>query len=586
MSTPAAGESHGLKNNDRVLPRFCIDVNYKEGYLAQRMEMIDLQKSYTNSIDESFRFRNAGPDNTYNFHTRIYSEGGWSRGGDLQFGYFLGRNRRIGIGTGVSYFSRTDSVVIANFIVQYQSNDFTSERNIFRQHIATPRSFSEQWTTTNINIPLVLKFKHQFRKSAFGINADAGGILGIYNETKYRTNAAFNYQAIYSLAPGSDGGQFVYDDAPNPVGSDHWFITESKYTPAEMDALRTQGYNVGMEQSPGTPSGKTSYTELSYGYIGQFSFTYQLNYRITFNLGGYYMYQMFQNTGNENYRITDKVGSYNSLIDGVKRNDVQSYGGTVGFRFFIGKPRDVDGDGIPDSKDDCWDKFGPEKYGGCPDTDDDGIVDRDDDCDTEPGEDCTNGCPDRDNDCVVDTKDQCPDEAGSLAMNGCPDRDNDGVADKDDECPDVPGDKKYAGCKKEDIVKELAVEQSKTTDYVHPHVVLETDVMYFKFGEATMEDSSLEVLDNAVEQLNKNPEVIIFISGYTDDIGSYGTNMKLSFARAETVSNYLVNKGIGRERIILGGYGKSNPAAENTTPENRAKNRRIEMKLLLPIENK
>jgi outer membrane protein OmpA-like peptidoglycan-associated protein len=58
----------------------------------------------------------------------------------------------------------------------------------------------------------------------------------------------------------------------------------------------------------------------------------------------------------------------------------------------------------------------------------------------------------------------------------------------------------------------------------------------------------------------------------------------LSLSRAEAVKKYLMDKGISKSNILLAGYGKQYPIVENNNDANRAKNRRIEMKLLLPVE--
>jgi outer membrane protein OmpA-like peptidoglycan-associated protein len=62
--------------------------------------------------------------------------------------------------------------------------------------------------------------------------------------------------------------------------------------------------------------------------------------------------------------------------------------------------------------------------------------------------------------------------------------------------------------------------------------------------------------------------------------------MRLSFARAKVVKDYLVSHGIDANRILTAGYGKEEPLVDNKTPMNRAINRRTELKLLLPLKKK
>ena len=125
-----------------------------------------------------------------------------------------------------------------------------------------------------------------------------------------------------------------------------------------------------------------------------------------------------------------------------------SFMGTILFLYFSNVYEDTDGDGVPDSKDNCTDTFGPAENDGCPwpDEDNDGVIDKDDKCPSFKGPTETNGCPDIDKDGVIDRDDICPTENGPSVTKGCPDRDEDGVADKDDACKDKFGDISNNGC--------------------------------------------------------------------------------------------------------------------------------------------
>ena len=70
--------------------------------------------------------------------------------------------------------------------------------------------------------------------------------------------------------------------------------------------------------------------------------------------------------------------------------------------------------------------------------------------------------------------------------------------------------------------------------------------------------------------------MLVEIRGYTDATGSRSYNMRLSQRRAESVKNWLVEKGIDASRITAIGYGPDNPIDSNDTPEGRERNRRIE----------
>ena len=72
----------------------------------------------------------------------------------------------------------------------------------------------------------------------------------------------------------------------------------------------------------------------------------------------------------------------------------------------------------------------------------------------------------------------------------------------------------------------------------------------------------------------------IKITGYTDSTGSADYNKKLSLRRAETVRDYLISLGVDRNKLEVGGAGETNPIADNSTNEGRAKNRRVEVEVI------
>jgi outer membrane protein OmpA-like peptidoglycan-associated protein/tetratricopeptide (TPR) repeat protein len=105
----------------------------------------------------------------------------------------------------------------------------------------------------------------------------------------------------------------------------------------------------------------------------------------------------------------------------------------------------------------------------------------------------------------------------------------------------------------------------------------------FETGKSDLLSESLVELEKLVRLMNDNPAIIIQISGHTDSIGKAADNIALSTARAQSVVNYLIKKGIASARLKPIGYGSSQPIADNHTPEGRALNRRTE---LLVISNK
>ncbi|MFH0992233.1 MAG: OmpA family protein [bacterium] len=104
------------------------------------------------------------------------------------------------------------------------------------------------------------------------------------------------------------------------------------------------------------------------------------------------------------------------------------------------------------------------------------------------------------------------------------------------------------------------------------------ETIYFKSGSAYLNAAELAKLKKAVETLKENTGIKLELSGHTDSIGKLGLNMRLSKARAASVKEYLVKKGVKENRLESKGCGPENPVSGNNTPEGREKNRRVEIK--------
>jgi outer membrane protein OmpA-like peptidoglycan-associated protein len=98
----------------------------------------------------------------------------------------------------------------------------------------------------------------------------------------------------------------------------------------------------------------------------------------------------------------------------------------------------------------------------------------------------------------------------------------------------------------------------------------------FATGKADITPESEEVLNEVLSTLNVYPDMEVEVRGYTDNTGSRSTNMRLSQRRADSVRDWLIERGIDPTRITAKGFGPENPIAPNNTPDGRAKNRRIE----------
>ena len=104
--------------------------------------------------------------------------------------------------------------------------------------------------------------------------------------------------------------------------------------------------------------------------------------------------------------------------------------------------------------------------------------------------------------------------------------------------------------------------------------------IFFEFDKSTLLQQSFFELMKLMALLDNYPNMCIQISGHTDAKGSDAYNQRLSENRAKAVVDYLVSKGVDGKRLQYKGYGKSMPLETNDTEEGRAKNRRVEFKII------
>jgi outer membrane protein OmpA-like peptidoglycan-associated protein len=265
--------------------------------------------------------------------------------------------------------------------------------------------------------------------------------------------------------------------------------------------------------------------------------------------------------------ISIKFGGTDTDGDGIYDKD-DACPEVAGLEAFNGCP-DSDGDGIEDAKDSCPNEAGPKELNGCPDSDGDGVADKDDACPSTPGLASLAGCPDADGDGVADKDDACPNEAGPAANKGCPwpDTDGDGVLDKDDQCPEVAGTVANNGCP--EVTEEV---QKQLNDYAR--------TILFDTGKSSIKAESTSVMVDIIQILNEYPNAKFTVEGHTDSVGSESTNQKLSESRANSVRDFLIDKGIAADRLTAIGYGEAKPIATNNTRAGRAQNRRVEINLV------
>jgi OmpA-OmpF porin, OOP family len=258
--------------------------------------------------------------------------------------------------------------------------------------------------------------------------------------------------------------------------------------------------------------------------------------------------------GAPDFRILGSIGTYANLLDFKAKSPERKVAITPDVDDY---DRDTDGDGYPDSVD------------GCPTEKEDGKP-------PQPSDGCP-GNSDRDGDGIPDVDDQCPDKAedkdGVQDTDGCPedDADSDGIPDVQDKCPTEPG-KRSPIAEKFGCPSLIEMGGDGTVQLLKP--------IEFETGRATIKPVSFPILDEVLELLKSRSSMRIGVYGHTDSKGAPANNLKLSKDRAAAVRNYLTGKGVAASRLESEGFGQTKPVAPNETDDGRAKNRRVEFKIL------
>ena len=420
---------------------------------------------------------------------------------------------------------------------------------------------------------------------------------------------SFGVNAV-DVFPTNDG------NFPDQVGSfgseffnanDHWNILPSLSYIAVSKSVGT-GFSVGVRGSLNRIEqyGDVSVDDLSYYSLdGTIKYTFLKNTIVDpfVEVGGGYAWfdEIGAGTVNGgvgvNFWFTENIGltlqtTYKHTFEDYGRKHFQHLAG-IAIRF---GGTDTDGDGVYDKDDACPEVAGLESFNGCPDADGDGIEDSKDACPTEAGSKEMNGCPDADGDGVADKDDACPNTAGLPALAGCPDADGDGVADKDDACPSEAGPSENKGCPwpdkdgdsvldKDDKCPDVAGTVAnmgcpEVTEEVQKKLNAYAKTILFDTGKSSIKAESTSVMVDIIQILGEYPNAKFTVEGHTDSQGRATTNQKLSESRANSVRDFLIEKGIGADRLTASGFGEDKPIATNKTRAGRKENRRVEINLV------
>lgn len=152
------------------------------------------------------------------------------------------------------------------------------------------------------------------------------------------------------------------------------------------------------------------------------------------------------------------------------------------------------------------------------------------------------------------------------------DRDHDGINDVDDRCPDVAGLETNHGCPQEKQTKKVDYSFDDSTANVLNTLAKK---ILFATNSAELKSESFTALKKIYIIIQRYPDLRLLIEGHTDNVGNDNNNLLLSEKRANAVMDYLVKKGIRRDRLKSVGYGESRPITSNDNEEGRSQNRRV-----------
>jgi outer membrane protein OmpA-like peptidoglycan-associated protein len=637
MNSNADSSKHHHNNrrwykNDSLLPRWTVDVNLLAGALTQDLTVANTYSNYTNGIAGNntgdLKFSDGmsyGADVQLGYY--FSRRGHFGIGTGLMYLYQQGNltleNFRVqyqSTDAGGNTFRQaitatgkiTEKLTISNFniplLLKYKTRfsrrfGFTADAGIL----------------FNVDIRSDYETNAAFDYEAIYKAAGPGGTDGkpfVYDNGNPPSTTSYLITRDHYLAEHPGGDVNAY-----------------------FQAARDHGYNVGLGVMPDKNKGTVSFLSGSVGFLFQPSLNYFLSDWCALNIGAYVLYQPFNNSVPSGYRLTDGVGSYTSSLNSVSSVNSTSYGGNLGVRFFFGKKNPpptitfvdqseptacgaCDGSvtlyGLPNGKN----VNVTYNLNGVPQTGYSGAVSADGSVKL------SNMCSGYYTDIVArighktasattvvlsdplvkissvttanpTANGKCD---GSMTLhgigsgrnvtinynyNGASQAPYNGVVGTDNTIT-VTGlcAGSYSG-----IVVSANNCTGNATDVTlvapppppvekprQPGIDPSTPIL-FDLGKTQIHESSLDILEEAVLELNDNKSSYIIIDGHTDDIGTPSSNRVLSYKRAQAVKEYLKEMGIDEKRLITVGHGEEQPIAPNTSSEGRAKNRRVIMTL-------
>ncbi|MGY2130827.1 OmpA family protein [Hymenobacter sp. HD11105] len=131
-----------------------------------------------------------------------------------------------------------------------------------------------------------------------------------------------------------------------------------------------------------------------------------------------------------------------------------------------------------------------------------------------------------------------------------------------------------------EAVTDIRLPVTLTLNRIVKNVAIVVENIFYDYNKADIRPDAAIELDKLVETLNDNPKITIELSSHTDSRGKDAYNASLSQRRAQSAVDYIISKGIAKERITAKGYGETQPVVRNAkTEEEHQRNRRTEFKV-------
>lgn len=280
-------------------PRLNFDLSFFGGIVKPKFDFTDsLIQNYRNS--QVFSASNKSIDPTVSMS---------AYGAELSASYFFDRRRKIGFGLGIQYQLIKGEIKADSFQVSYTSPlerfdnyDFTTIRTV------SSASFTENFSASMISIPLVFKYRNKISK-----------------KFKYEISAG----AIWNLS--FSGTSTVSDNFIDYTSS----IVNPKDINQICPAGESSNFDVGLKQRP--TEGKSDFTFTGgLGWMVKPSIYYTLSHRLSLNLGMLFMFNSINNSAEaDKYKVTDHVGEYTTMMNGIPKISNQNYFLNLGLRFSI-----------------------------------------------------------------------------------------------------------------------------------------------------------------------------------------------------------------------------------------------------------